>query len=178
MTRRCPGSHFSRPPHSPRSERPSVWYDSVHHLRSLFLFRLLLSFLPLQSCTYPRTRRVLTPNGDHPLRPVRGPPAQHYNSSYLGGNRNLGPPQHYCWEPRSSYPVTRLYDTTRLLLHFSSGCRVRRSPFYHRGQCLRINFLPCHWLSRTPRYHRLSIPDSVSTSLSTTPLHLSPPFWL
>lgn len=70
MTRRCPGSYFSGPPHSPCSKGPSIWHDSFHHLRSLLFPGLLLSFLPLQSSTYPGTRRMLTPHGDHPLRPL------------------------------------------------------------------------------------------------------------
>lgn len=92
MTRYRTRKHLSRTPHAHRTERPTIRNDPVHRIRSLLLYRLLLSLLPLKPSPNPRTRRMLTTHRNSPPESPGSPPSKYISTPSLRCIHYLIPP--------------------------------------------------------------------------------------
>lgn len=91
MTRYYPRRNFPRTSYSPSTKRLTIWYNLIHHIRSIFLYRIFLSLLPFKPSPYPRTRRMLTTYRNHTTKPIRSSPIKYSSIISLRSNNYLSP---------------------------------------------------------------------------------------
>lgn len=175
MARYYSREHLPRPPHPHSPERPTIWHDPLHHIRSILLLRVFLSILPLKPSTNPRTRRPMTPNRHQTAQPHRSPPAKYSHPPGFRRNRHVSPPQHHRRKPKTRYPRPNTNNPPGVLLHSPTSNRIPRSPILNRRQRLRIHLLRCHRIPRTSRNHRIYLPNCLPPPTNQIPLHIRPP---
>lgn len=178
MTRHCPRRDISRTPHSPSPKRPSIRNNSLYYFRSFLFLRIFLSFLPLKSCPYTRTRGLLTTHRPSHIRPIRSTFTKHCRFISLRCNRHMSPPQHYGGRTKTSNPITSPDNSTRLLLHFPPRNGILRSPFYNCRRSLRVHLLRRHRVPWSSRHHWFFFPSCLPHSTNPVSFYLRTSFWV
>lgn len=175
MTGHCPRKHLPRPPHAYSPKRPTIRHNPLHHIRSFLLPRILLSIFPLKPGANPRTRRPMTPSGHQTTQPHRSPATKHSYPPSFGRNCHMSSPQHHRGKPKTRHPRPNTDNPPRVLLHRPTGNRVPRSPILNCRQRLRLHFLCCHRIPRTPRNHWIHLLNRLPPPPNQIPLHIRPP---
>lgn len=124
MTRHYPRRNISRPPHPHCTKRTSIRNNPIYHLRSILLCRIFLSILPLQLSPYPRSRRLLTPNRNYPLKPSRSTSSKHISSSSIRSLNYMSTSQPNRRQPKSYKSSLTNHYPPRTLLHYPTSLRI------------------------------------------------------
>lgn len=124
MTRHCTRKHIPRPPHNTRPKKPSVRNNTIHHLRSILLCRLLLSILPLKPCSNTLLRRPLTTNRHHPSKPHRSTPPKHLCITCIRSYNYLSSSQSHKQRSKTNNPSPTHHNPTRYLFHPTTNLRI------------------------------------------------------
>lgn len=120
----------------------------------------------------------MAPSRHQTAQPHGSPPTKHSYPPGLWCNCHMSPPQHHRRKPKTCHPRPNTNDPPRVLLHSSTSNRVPRSPILNRRQRIRLHFLRRHWIPRTPRNHRIHLPDCLPPPTNQIPLHIRPPLWV
>lgn len=164
--------NIPRSPHTTSTKRTTLWNNPIYYFRSVLLPRIFLSLLSLKPSTNTRTRRMLTPNRNHYIRPLRSSPPQHSRATGIGGNSHMSPPQHYGRWTKTSYPIPRTYNPARTLLHCPSSHGILWSTLHNRRRGIRLYILRGHRIPRTARHYWIIIPGCLSPSPNPVPLYI------
>lgn len=171
MTRYCTRGHIPRPPYPRRTKRSSLRHNPVYCIRSIFLFRILLSFLPLQSSPNSRIGRLLTPSRYYPSKSTRSPTPKHISPSGLWSLYYLSSSQSNRRKPQAYNSSTINYDLLRFIFHRSTSIRILRNIFYNLRWRLWIYFLYSYRLSRPSCNHWIYFPYRVPSSTTKISFH-------
>lgn len=175
MTRHCTRRHLPRSPHPSSPKRPSLRYNPLYYLRSILLFRLLLSLLPLKPSSNPRTRGLLTSSRHHPPKPTRCTSPQHLCSSGLRSLYYLSPSQPYRRQSQTHTPITTYYNLPRSLFYTTTSIRILRNPIYNLWRGLWLYILHSHRIPRPPRHYRLYLPNRMPSPTTKISLYIQSP---
>lgn len=124
MTRHCARKHIPGPPHNTRPKKPSVRNNTIHHLRSILLHRLLLSILPLKPCPNTLLRRPLTTNRHHPPKPYRSTPPKHFCITCVRSYNYLSSSQPHKQRSKTNNSSPTHHNPTRHLFHSTTNLRI------------------------------------------------------
>lgn len=158
VTRHRTRRHIPRTSHTPCPKRVTIWYNPLHHIRSILLLRLFLSFLPLKSSPNPWDWGLLASSRNYCPWPIWSPTIKHRSSSCLWCYSHMGTPQPNRRKARTSHSVLIPNHPSRLLFYRTSSTRVLWSTLHHCRQCVwrhlfRSNRLP--WPTRN-YWHNIS----------------------
>lgn len=176
MTRHCSRKYISRPPHTNCSKRTSIRNNPLYSLRSAIFLRLLLSFLPFKSSSYPRTWRLLTPSRHQNTKSIRGPSSKHICPSSLWSLYHMSTPQFNRRKPKTYNPSIIYHNLFRIILYITSGFRILRNILHHFRRNLWLNLLYSHRLSWPTCNYWIHFPNCMSPTSTKIPLYIQPPF--
>lgn len=177
MTRHYPRKYIPRTSHSCRTKRTTIWNNTIHCLRSVFLRWVFLSILPLQLSSYTRFRRLLTTNRDFTTKSSRSPTTKHISSSSLRCLNYMGPPQPNRRKTERYKSSSVHYHYIRTILYCPTSLRILRNYIFYLRQHLRVNILHSNRVSRSTRNHRNDLLNRMPPSTIKISLHTKTPLW-
>lgn len=170
--------NLPRPPHTPSTKRTTIRNNLIYYLRSILLPRILLSILPLEFSTYPRTRWMLTSHRNHPPRPIWSAPSQHSCTISIRGYSYMSPPQHYRRGTKTSYSIPSINHSTWTLLYCSPSYGILWSTLHNCRRSIWLNILCSYRIPWTPCYYWINLPSSMPSTPNPIPLYIRTPFRL
>lgn len=124
MTRHRTRKHIPRTPHTHSTKRPTIWHNSLYHLRSLLLHWIFLSILPFKPRPNPRTRRTMTAKRNLSTQPHRSSPPKHSRPISLRNHCHMSTPRNYIRKTQRSNTSTHTDNYFRSLLYPPSSNRI------------------------------------------------------
>lgn len=124
MTRYCARRHIPRAPHTNCTKRTTLRNNFIHRIRSILLFRILLSFLPFKFSTYPRIRRLLTPSRNYSPKSNRSATPKYIRITSLRGIYHMSPSQPNRRKPEPHNTSLTYYNPLRPLFYTTTSLRI------------------------------------------------------
>lgn len=176
MTRYHPWRNVPRPPHPYCTKRPPIRNNPVYCLRSILLCRIFLSILSFQPSSYPRPRRLLTPNRNYPFKSPRSTPSKYISPPSIRSLNYMSPSQPNRRQPKPYKPSPTNHHSLRIIFHYPTSLRVFRNIIFYLRRNLRLNILHSNGISWPPRNYWLNFPNCLSTTTTKIPLHIKTSF--
>lgn len=176
MTRYCPRGHIPRTPHTNCTKRTPLRNNSIHCIRSFFLFRILLGLLPFKLSPHSWIRRLLTPSRNYPFKPNGSTAPKHISAISLWGIYYMGTPQPDRGQSKPYNTSFIYHHCLRPLFYSITSIRVLWNTICYFRRCLRFYFLYSNRISRPPCYYWLNIFNRLLLTPNKFPLYLKPPF--
>ena len=177
MTRHYSRRDLSRPPYPARTKRVAVRYNPIYYLRGIFFPRIFLSFLSFKFSPHPWTRGMLTTHRANNSWPIWSAAPQYSCFASIRSNSNMSTSQPHGRRTKTSHSISCSYNSTRIVLHSTSGYRILWSPIYNCRRSIWLNILCSYRVSWSTRYYWINLFSCMPSTPSFISLHIRPPLW-